>query len=164
MFLTWQLWNALHFPQWRHPIFLYARKSRVSKQVQPRLWRIMQILAITSLILFAIIFPVPAVVTALGISLGIPAFLIIFNGTILGTTWLIGITSTLSSAHNDNRFELLTLTSQGALGGTWLLSTGVVHQRNWLQYGISYRSMGCDCRACFIGFGNGDDYFWRYNE
>jgi len=131
MFLTWQLWNALRFPMRRHPIFNYARKLDVSSDKPSLRWRFLQVLAFVSVILFAIMLPVPAIITALGLVVGLPLLLIIFNGTVLGTVLVMGIASTIASARKDNRFELMSISLEGGLGVSWLLATGMIHRRNW---------------------------------
>ena len=131
MFLTWQLWNALRFPMRRHPIFKYARKLTTSSDKPSLQWRWMQIIALLSVILFAIFLPVPAIITALGLVLGLPLLLIVFNGTLLGSVLVTGIASTIASAQKDNRFELMSISLEGGLGLSWLLATGTIHRRNW---------------------------------
>ena len=131
VFLTWQLWNALRFPMRRHPIFNYARKLNIANEKPSLRLRLLQGLAIISVLLFVIFLPVPAIITALGLVLGLPLLLIVFNGTVLGTVLVTGIASTIASAQRDNRFELMSISLEGGLGVSWLLATGAIHRRNW---------------------------------
>jgi|GEM_PF-7078260 len=133
MFLTWQLWNALRFPQRRHPIFHYARKQSTSRESSSRWWRVLLFLAFASFIIFAIVIPVPAIVVTVGAAITIPLMMILFNGTVLGTLWAVNVSDTIATAYQDNRFELLSLSSQGAYGVLWLLCCGVVHRNNRLK-------------------------------
>lgn len=136
MFLSWQLWNALRFPQRRHPIFNYARKQ-ASQKSNSRWWFVLSLLASASFIIFAIVIPVPALVITVGLAVSMPLLMILFNGTVLGIVWAIHISNTIATAFDDKRFDLLSLSSQGTYGVLWLLCSGVVHRNNRLK--IVYR-------------------------
>lgn len=137
MFLTWQLWNALRFPMRRHPIFNHARTPSDSSDVPSPLWRWLRRIAIVCVILFAMMFPVPTLMTSIGFAIGLPLLLILFNGTALGIILVTGISKTIASAQKSTRFELMSVSAEGALGVSWLLATGTIHRRNWLK--VVYR-------------------------
>lgn len=133
LFLTWQLWNSIRFPVWRHPIFLYARKPRQLEDEAFSLWRWLPGILLAFVILFAMILPLPALIASAGFIAVLPILLILFNGTVLGTILVAGISTTIASARKSNRFELMSISGEGALGVSWLLATGTVHRRNWLK-------------------------------
>ncbi len=133
MFLTWQFWNALRFPMWRHPIFIQARKQRERVANTSRSWRFLQVGSLVAISLLFFLFPTPAIVTSLGIIVGLPVLMIVFNGTILGAIWVTNISATIAHAHRQHHFDLLSLTPQGAYGVSWYLCTGTIHRHNWLR-------------------------------
>lgn len=133
MFLTWQFWNALRFPMWRHPIFIQARKKQISSKQTSRMERLFQLVFFACLVLCFFIFPIPAIVTTLGLILGLPTLMIVFNGTVLGTIWVTMIGLTITRSHQNYHFDLLSLTPQGAYGVSWYLCTGTIHRHNWLR-------------------------------
>lgn len=133
LFLTWQLWNSIRFPVRRHPIFLYARKPRQLEDEVFSLWRWLPGILLAFVILFAMILPLPALIASAGFIVVLPVLLILFNGTVLGTILVAGISTTIASARKNNRFELMSVSGEGALGVSWLLATGTVHRRNWLK-------------------------------
>lgn len=137
MFLTWQLWNALRFPMRRHPIFNHARTPSDSSDVPSPFWRWLGRIALVCVILFAMMFPVPTLMTSIGFAIGLPLLLILFNGTALGIILVTGISKTIASAQKSTRFELMSVSAEGALGVSWLLATGTIHRRNWLK--VIYR-------------------------
>ncbi|GAB5490728.1 MAG: hypothetical protein Phog2KO_09430 [Phototrophicaceae bacterium] len=133
MFLTGQFWQALHFPMRQHPIFIQARKPFESANTSSRLGRFIVFAIIASIALAFFVFPISAFLTTLGVVLGFPALMIVFNGTALGTIWVTNVSTTIARYHQRYHYELLSLTSQGAYGVSWHLATGTIHQHNWLR-------------------------------
>ena len=133
MFLTRQFWQALHFPMRQHPIFIQARKPFESANTSSRLGRFIVFAIIASIVLAFFVFPISALMTTLGIVLGFPALMIVFNGTALGTIWVTSVSATIACSHQRYNYELLSLTSQGAYGVSWHLATGTIHRHNWLR-------------------------------
>lgn len=137
MLLTWKIWKSLRYPLRWHPIFRQVHTHYRQTESDKLFWRVIQVLAGIAALLFVVIFPVPAIVTGLGLSLGIPAFVLIFNGTFLGLRWVTAISETLAQIYHDKRFDLLAMTPRGALGISWLICTATIHRDDWLR--VAYR-------------------------
>jgi hypothetical protein len=137
MFMTWKIWKILRYPLRWHPIFRYTHTRMSQANQNSHFWRVPQFAAGLAILVFIIWFPVPALFTGLGLAVGIPTLILIFNGTFLGLYWVTEISDTLVQSYQDKRFDLLALTSRGALGVGWLICTATIHRGDWLQ--LSYR-------------------------
>lgn len=138
MFVTWKLWNALHAPQLRHPILQEAKEYKKPKKPLVRLWTWLFLGIILLVAIFLFLFPIPTLLTILALAFAIPALMFLFNSSVLGLYWVGEIAETIAREQRQGRFELLSLTPEGAVGVIWLLALGVIHRQNWLDtaYGI----------------------------
>jgi hypothetical protein len=131
--MTWMLWNALHYPQWKHPIFRHIQQQKTPPKPFAWYWTLLLALLVLGVAGFAALFPVPALLSFLGLAVGIPAFVLVFNGTILGLYWVGAIAETLARENRHGRFDLLSLTPDGSFGVSWRLAVAVIHRQNSLN-------------------------------
>jgi energy-converting hydrogenase Eha subunit E len=133
VFMTWMLWKALRYPQWKHPIF---RQIQAQKPVDKPLawyWQLLIALIVLAIAAFAIFFPLPALLSLLGLAVGIPALVLVFNGTVLGLYWVSAIAEAIAREIRNGRFELLSLSPDGAFGASWRYAVAVIHRHDWLN-------------------------------
>lgn len=137
MLMTWKIWKSLRYPLRWHPIFRQTHTHYEHSEQNTLFWRMIQTVVGIAILLFVVMFPAPALITGFGLSLGIPALILVFNGSFLGLKWVTSVSEILAKAYQDKRFDLLALTPRGALGVSWLMCTATIHRHDWLR--IAYR-------------------------
>lgn len=135
--MSYLLWKALYYPQPQHPIFRYAQQARPQSKALAWYWQIFYALLGFCLAVFVLLFPVPAFLSLLASLILVPALLLIFNGTVLGTYWITLIAERIAHERRNGRSDLLSLLPDGDFGVNWQLAMGVVHRNGYLQQ--SYR-------------------------
>lgn len=135
--MSYLLWKALFYPQWQNPIFRYAQQTRPPAKVFAWYWQALLVCIAFALAVFVVLFPIPAFLSLLASLLLIPALLIIFNGTVLGTYWIGLIAEHIARERRNRRSDLLSLLPDGELGVNWYFAMGILHRNSYLQQ--SYR-------------------------
>ncbi|MEL7433538.1 MAG: hypothetical protein AAFN11_06295 [Chloroflexota bacterium] len=133
LFLTWILWDALRNPQSQHPIFRHAHRQRPVSEADRRFWRRVWAGIGISIVILSIVAPVPTLPALLTSGLLIPRGLLLFSGTVLGCIWITRISTSLAHTKISGKYDLLRLTPADDFDSNWLLSTGIVHHRGWLN-------------------------------
>lgn len=133
MILTWMLWNALRSPQWKHPIFQQIQQQKVAAKSLAWYWRLLLALLFLFVLASLALFPLPALLSILGLAVGIPSFVLVFNGTVLGLYWVGAIAEAIARENRQGRFELLSLTPDGSFGISWRLAVASIHRHDWLN-------------------------------
>jgi hypothetical protein len=131
--ITWMLWNALRYPQWKHPIFRYIQQQKTKAKPFAWYWRLLLLVLVLVIAAFVALFPLPALLSVLAFAVGIPAFALVFNGTILGLYWVGAIAEALARENRHGRFDLLSLTPDGSFGVSWRLAVAVINRHDWLN-------------------------------
>lgn len=148
MWLGWQIWGAIRYPQKAHAVFRLAKRPRRHNKIKRNDWwrasLILLIVAIPPTIICAIdpIFLIPFLI---GIAFTIPVILVM-SGTILGSMWLFDITRTLLDLQQSRRYDLISITPIGAFGTSWLVAMGIIHRTQSFKrlaqvYSISIRTI-----------------------
>lgn len=131
--MTWILWKALRYPQWKNPIFRYAQQEKTVAKSLAWYVYLLLILAGLAFAAFAAFFPIPALLSLLALAVGIPALTLVFNGTVLGLYWVSAIAENLARESRNGRSDLLNLTPDGAFAANWRLALGIIHRHDWLN-------------------------------
>lgn len=127
------LWDALRNPHSQHPIFRYAHRQRPVSDADRRFWRRVGVGIGLTVVVLSVVAPVPTLSVLLAAGLLIPFGLLLFSGTVLGCIWITRISTTLTHTKISGAYDLLRLTPAGDFDSKWLLSTGIVHHRGWLN-------------------------------
>ena len=126
-----QLWRLLANPPYTHPLY---RRNAIPRVGPEWLHGILRVINTTAPVLYL---PVTAFfccsITSgqTGLMLGVLAVgVLLFNGTLYGLGWSMGIAGELSSERERNAYELLCLLPSGALGVVWAIAAGTMHREN----------------------------------
>jgi hypothetical protein len=133
-YATGKLWHALYQSRRSHPIITWAQQSNRRFQITRTRLLILSSIVIAALALYGTMLTglsFPAMVV--GVIAAIPALVLIFNGTVLGTHWAMTIAESIAREYQGGRFELLTVTPHGTLEISWLMAMGVIHRTDRLS-------------------------------
>ena len=134
-YATGQLWHALYQPRRPHPVITWVQQSNRRLQITRTRLLVLLSVVIVALALYGSIFTGRSFpVMVVGVIAAIPALLLIFNGTVLGTHWAMTIAEAIGREYQGERFELLTVTPHGTLEISWLMAIGVIHRTDRLLH------------------------------
>jgi hypothetical protein len=115
--ITLRLWKAFKHPPSTHPIFqrlldeaedeieLFSLLQQILLQGQIWLWPLLFMLNMRALLLM------------------------VFSGTLYGAIWSVQISGRIATERQNRRYDLLCLSPLGAVGASWAICTGCLHQK-----------------------------------
>ncbi len=125
--LTWKLWRALNNPPHSHPLF--KRTLIANHGVKPRR-------AGRILLMFLCLFIATGFCWTV-LSIWIPLILVItlvLANSVYSSIWAVNISSVIAEEHQQNRYDLLSMSPCGALGVSWAMGMGRLHRTGLFKW------------------------------
>ncbi len=128
--LTWKLWQALHSPPLKHPIFSHVIREHAFPMTRliSMMWPVGMTLLLILLALGIWGDPKAIMPALFNPNFALIVGLILFTGTVYGLVWSTSISIAINRLRGQGKYDLLRLSPLTPFGINWAICTGYLYR------------------------------------